>query len=157
MMGVVDHGTASEIRKYFTGVDAAGKTGTTNDYADAWFVGYTPQLVAGVWVGFDDRRVTFTGGYGYAGKAAAPIWGKLMKKIYDDPDQPFKQRKFLFISDSTDSNKNEPPTGLLRYNFDYKAEAKLLKSKTYLTFNEKPYNDEMPLAVINKKILLTGN
>jgi penicillin-binding protein 1A len=103
MQGVVDHGTASEIRKYFTGVDAAGKTGTTNDYADAWFIGYTPQLVAGLWVGFDDKRVTFTGGYGYASKAAAPVWGKLMKKIYSDPTLPYKQKRFSFAGDSTDS------------------------------------------------------
>ncbi len=157
MMGVVDRGTASEIRKYFTGVDAAGKTGTTNDYADAWFVGYTPQLVAGVWVGFDDRRVTFTGGYGYAGKAAAPIWGKLMKKIYDDPEQPYKQRKFLFISDSTDTNKNEPQTGLLRFEYNHSVEAKLFKAKNYISFGDKTNNYDMPLAVANKKTLLTGN
>lgn len=100
MQAVVDYGTASEIRKYLKGVEAAGKTGTTNDYADAWFVGYTPQLVAGIWVGFDDRRITFTGGYGYASKAAAPIWGKMMSKIYSDPTLPYKQRKFSISSDS---------------------------------------------------------
>lgn len=101
MSGVVNSGTASEIRKYLIGVDAAGKTGTTNDYADAWFVGYTPQLVAGIWVGFDDRRITFTGGYGYASKAAAPIWGKMMAKIYNDPGLPYKQRTFSFPEDTT--------------------------------------------------------
>lgn len=100
MQAVVDFGTASVIRKYLKGVEAAGKTGTTNDYADAWFIGYTPQLVCGVWVGFDDRRITFTGGYGYASKAAAPIWGKMMSKIYSDPTLPYKQRKFSISSDS---------------------------------------------------------
>ncbi len=60
MRGVVDGGTASTVRRFFKG-DAAGKTGTTNDFADAWFVGVTPQLACGVWVGFDDRRVQFTG------------------------------------------------------------------------------------------------
>jgi len=103
LKGVVDYGTGYEARKYFKGVDACGKTGTTNDYADAWFVGYTPQLVAGLWVGFDDRRITFTGGYGYASKAAAPVWGKLMNKIYTDPTLPYKQKRFGFISDSTSS------------------------------------------------------
>lgn len=154
MMSVVDHGTGSEIRKYFTGVDAAGKTGTTNDYADAWFVGYTPQLVAGVWVGFDDRRVTFTGGYGYAGKAAAPIWGKLMKKIYDDPDQPYKQRKFLFISDSVDTNMNAPQTGLMMYNFNHMVEAKEIRSNVYIADNTILIGYDMSLAIENKKVIL---
>jgi len=93
MRGVVDGGTASTVRKYFT-YDAAGKTGTTNDYADAWFIGYTPQLVAGVWLGFDDHRIKFTGTYGMGGKAAAPIWGRLMAKIYNDDKLGFRQKMF---------------------------------------------------------------
>ncbi|MCX7908609.1 MAG: PBP1A family penicillin-binding protein [Ignavibacteria bacterium] len=100
MTGVINFGTGYEIRRYFTNCEAAGKTGTTNNFADAWFVGFTPQLCAGIWVGFDDQRISFTGGYGYAAKAAAPIWGKLMAKIYNDPTLPYKQRKFGFI-DST--------------------------------------------------------
>jgi penicillin-binding protein 1A len=103
LKGVINHGTGYTVRKYFTGVDACGKTGTTNDYADAWFIGYTPQLVAGLWIGFDDRRITFTGGYGYASKAAAPVWGKLMNKIYSDPSLPYKQKRFSFFSDSTNT------------------------------------------------------
>jgi penicillin-binding protein 1A len=93
MRGVVDGGTASTVRKFFR-YDAAGKTGTTNSYADAWFVGYTPQLVAGVWLGFDDHRIKFTGTYGMGGKAAAPLWGRMMGKIYDDPYGHYKQRSF---------------------------------------------------------------
>lgn len=100
MTGVINFGTGYEIRKYLKNCEAAGKTGTTNNFADAWFVGFTPQLCAGIWVGFDDQRISFTGGYGYAAKAAAPIWGKLMEKIYSDPTLPYKQRKFGFI-DST--------------------------------------------------------
>lgn len=100
LQGVIEHGTGYEIRHYFTGCDAAGKTGTTNNFADAWFVGFTPQLCAGIWIGFDDQRISFTGGYGYAAKAAAPIWGRLMAKIYNDPTLPYKQRKFGF-QDST--------------------------------------------------------
>ncbi len=94
MMGVINFGTGYEVRKYLTNCESAGKTGTTNDFADAWFIGFTPQLCAGVWVGFDDRRITFTGGYGYAAKAAAPIWGRFMQKIYSDPSLPYKQRNF---------------------------------------------------------------
>ena len=56
---------------------AAGKTGTTNDYNDAWFVGFTPKLVAGVWVGFDQPRTILPNGY--AGDVAVPLWAKFMK------------------------------------------------------------------------------
>lgn len=101
MRGVVDGGTASSIRRFFSG-EAAGKTGTTNDFADAWFVGMTPQLVCGVWVGFDDQRVRFTGDYGQGGRAAAPIWGRLMQKVYANPAIPYRQRTFAIASDSTD-------------------------------------------------------
>lgn len=93
MRGVVDGGTASSVRKFYQ-YDAGGKTGTTNDFADAWFIGFTPQLVAGVWVGFDDHRIKFTGWYGQGGKAAAPIWGRLMSKIYNDDKLGFRQKMF---------------------------------------------------------------
>ncbi len=101
MKGVVQHGTAWTIAPLVANIDAAGKTGTTNDFKDAWFVGYTPQLVAAVWVGFDNNRIAFTGGYGYAATAAAPIWGLMMKKIYADPLLPYKQKRFMFGGDST--------------------------------------------------------
>ncbi len=104
MQSVVDRGTARRIRENFKDVDAAGKTGTTNDAADAWFTGYTPQLVAGIWVGFDDRRVTFDciGSAGYGGRAAAPIWGLVMNKIYSDKTLPYKKKRFDFYkTDST--------------------------------------------------------
>ncbi|TAL68478.1 MAG: PBP1A family penicillin-binding protein [Bacteroidetes bacterium] len=102
MEAVVNYGTGSKIRQYFKNVAAAGKTGTTNDFADAWFVGFTPQLVCAIWVGFDDQRVTFTEGYGYASNAAAPIFGILMNKIYNDPKLPYKQKEFSYTRDSTD-------------------------------------------------------
>lgn len=87
MEDVIDYGTASVIRQYFHR-PAAGKTGTTQNFGDAWFVGFTPQFVAGVWLGFDDARIKFGGGYGQGGKAAAPIWGKFMKELYDNIDFP---------------------------------------------------------------------
>ncbi|MFN3306640.1 MAG: penicillin-binding protein 1A [Candidatus Kapaibacteriota bacterium] len=100
MTGVINYGTGYEVCRYLTNCEAAGKTGTTNNFADAWFVGFTPQLCAGIWVGFDDQRISFTGGYGYAAKAAAPIFGRLMSKIYKDPHLPYKQRKFGFLDSS---------------------------------------------------------
>lgn len=84
MQSVVDGGTAIRVRAIHNFyAPAAGKTGTTQDYADAWFVGFTPEIAAGVWVGFDDRRVSFTGSYGQGAKAACPIWANFMKMTYD--------------------------------------------------------------------------
>jgi penicillin-binding protein 1A len=80
----VNGGTGVRVRNYFAG-PAAGKTGTTQEFADAWFIGFTPQVTAGVWVGFDNKSVHFTTSDGQGGRAAAPIWGKFMKYVYDDP------------------------------------------------------------------------
>jgi penicillin-binding protein 1A len=93
LQGVVDGGTGSTVRQFYR-YDAAGKTGTTNDFADAWFVGMTPELVAGVWLGFDDHRIKFTGSYGMGGKAAAPIWGRLMAKVYADRTLGYRKTSF---------------------------------------------------------------
>ncbi len=79
---VVQHGTGMRVLNYFR-YPAAGKTGTTQNYADAWFIGYTPEYTAGVWVGFDDKRITFNSSNGQGGRAAAPIWGMFMKYTYD--------------------------------------------------------------------------
>ena len=85
--GVVNDpsGTGHRVRNFLHGVPAAGKTGTTNDFADAWFVGFTPQLTAGVWMGFDDNQIKFGSSNGQGGRAAAPIFGKFMAYVYGDP------------------------------------------------------------------------
>jgi penicillin-binding protein 1A len=82
--GVVDGGTGSRVRDFFA-FPAAGKTGTTSEFADAWFVGFTPQLAASVWVGFDNKTVHFKTWDGQGGRAAAPIFGRFMKYTYEDP------------------------------------------------------------------------
>ncbi len=94
MEGVVNEGTASSIRQFFNR-PAAGKTGTSQNYTDAWFIGYTPQFVAGCWLGFDDARVKFGGSYGQGGRAAAPIWGRFMKLLYSDENFDFPVEYFL--------------------------------------------------------------
>jgi penicillin-binding protein 1B len=76
MEGVIEHGTARGARRLGFVRPAAGKTGTTNDYGDAWFVGFTPDLVAVVWVGFDHRESLKLSG----GQAALPIWTEFMKR-----------------------------------------------------------------------------
>lgn len=106
MRGVVDGGTGSRVRQYYR-YAAAGKTGTTNDFADAWFVGMTPQLVAGVWTGFDDRRVQFTGDYGQGGRAAAPIFGRLMQKVYNDRRLGYTMTNFPVESMASDTVNSE--------------------------------------------------
>ena len=94
LRGVVTSGTGASTRRSFT-LPAGGKTGTTQDYADAWFIGFTPNMVAGVWTGFDDRRVTFTGSYGQGSVAAGPIWGRFMKYAYADKRVNLPVRDFL--------------------------------------------------------------
>jgi 1A family penicillin-binding protein len=75
---VIDRGTGWQARQAGFRQPAAGKTGTTNEYRDAWFVGYTPDLVAGAWVGFDRPRTIVPGGY--ASELAVPIWGAFMQE-----------------------------------------------------------------------------
>lgn len=77
LRGVIDAGTGSAARRYGFTLPAGGKTGTTNDYKDAWFVGFTPSVAAGVWIGFDQPRTIRRGGY--ASELAVPLWGRFMK------------------------------------------------------------------------------
>jgi len=79
LRGVIEHGTGWKAREL--GRPAAGKTGTTNDYRDAWFIGYTPTLVAGVWIGHDDQRSI--GRKETGSRAALPIWLDFMKKAHE--------------------------------------------------------------------------
>jgi penicillin-binding protein 1A len=86
MQGVVNHGTGSRLRSRF-GLkgEIAGKTGTTNDNSDGWFIGYTPTVTAGVWVGAEDRQVHFNStALGQGSNAALPIWALWMKKVLKD-------------------------------------------------------------------------
>jgi len=98
MQGVVENGTAAVIRQFFHR-PAAGKTGTSQNYTDAWFVGYTPKFVSAVWLGFDDARINFGGSYGQGGRAAAPIWGRYMKFVYEDNDFDFPVEYFYMPDD----------------------------------------------------------
>lgn len=86
MRGVVDNGTAGRMRhRYNIHSEIAGKTGTTNSQADAWFIGYTPQILAGVWVGCDDRYLRFSSqALGQGAASALPIWAYFMKRCYAD-------------------------------------------------------------------------
>jgi len=90
----INRGTGASARwKYNFTIPAAGKTGTTDNYTDAWFIGFTPLLTAGVWVGLDDPQLKL--GNGQTGsQAALPFWADFMKTVYDTlnlPAQNFKQ------------------------------------------------------------------
>ena len=83
MKSVIDRGTGGSIRwKYNFLAPAAGKTGTTNSKTDAWFVGFTPQLTIGVWIGMDDPSMAL-GDKQYGSSAALPIFAKAIKSIYN--------------------------------------------------------------------------
>lgn len=90
MQGVMLYGTGAGIWGFDLpgGMEIAGKTGTTNDNSDAWFMGYTPQLLAGGWVGCDDRFIRFSteSKNGEGGRAAMPIWAYFMDKAANDPN-----------------------------------------------------------------------
>ena len=89
MESVMQFGTgASSGSVYNFTRPRAGKTGTTQDYTDTWFCGFTPQLTAGVWVGFDDQRIKFPGSIGQGAVAALPIWAIFMHDVYEQINFP---------------------------------------------------------------------
>lgn len=106
LKGVVERGTATVLKKIVGRPDIAGKTGTTNDYIDAWFMGFSPDFTCGVWVGFDNQHPLGRGESG--GKAAAPIWGYVMNGVLEG-----KKVKEFPHSDAVEPRKIDPRTGLV--------------------------------------------
>ncbi len=91
LKAVIDEGTGGRLRyKYNIAGEIGGKTGTTNRNSDAWFMGFTPQLVSGVWVGGEDRDIHFDSmQMGQGASMALPIWAYYMKKVYKDKSLPY--------------------------------------------------------------------
>ena len=104
LRGVIERGTGWKAREL--GRPAAGKTGTTNDYRDAWFIGYTPTIVAGVWVGYDDHRRI--GPKETGARAALPIWLAFMKKAHAERDA-----EDFTVPEGIIFKQVDPKTGLL--------------------------------------------
>ncbi len=103
LQSVVEEGTGKKVRALNR--PCAGKTGTTNDVRDAWFIGFTPQLVAGVWLGFDD--LSPLGKHETGGVAASPVWLDFMQQaLQNEPVQPFKVPEGIIYV------KVNPKTGL---------------------------------------------
>jgi penicillin-binding protein 1A len=97
LKGVVQYGTGARLRgsKYKLTNDIAGKTGTTQNNADGWFIGLTPDLVAGAWVGGEDRSIHFNSIVeGQGASMALPIWGKFFSKVYNDPKLKVSKAEF---------------------------------------------------------------
>ena len=106
LQGVVQEGTATVLKKIVGRPDIAGKTGTTNEDVDAWFVGFSPDYACGVWVGYDKEISIGEGETG--GKAAAPIWGYFMREVLRD--KPVKE---FSAPESVEFRKVDPKTGLM--------------------------------------------
>ncbi|MDE5585047.1 MAG: penicillin-binding protein [Muribaculaceae bacterium] len=113
LMSVVESGTGASLRsRYGISAQMGGKTGTTNSNSDSWFMGFTPDLVTGVWVGGDERYIHFnTMALGQGARAALPVYGLYMQKVYADKTLPYSQEaKFEFPSDF-DACRGEVWTG----------------------------------------------
>lgn len=113
MQGVVEKGTGARLRfRYGLNNPIAGKTGTTQNQSDGWFMGITPNLVTGVWTGCEDRSVHFRTTYlGQGANTALPLWAIYMKKLYADKDLNIYQGDFEKpehpVSIETDCSKYE--------------------------------------------------
>lgn len=103
LLNVVDGGTGNRVRRapYNITAQMGGKTGTTNDNSDGWFMGFTPELVSGVWVGGDERTIHFNSmANGQGASMALPIYGRYMQKVYADRALNYSQdTRFRFPGD----------------------------------------------------------
>ncbi len=123
LRGVVDGGTGGRLRRAPFNFTAAigGKTGTTNSNSDGWFMGITPKLVSGCWVGGDDRDIHFESmAYAQGAAAALPIFGKYMQKIYNDPTINITQQDQFDLTPGFDPCRGEEGLG---YEYDDEEEA----------------------------------
>lgn len=98
LINVVRAGTGRGLASFGIHAETGGKTGTTNTNSDTWFMGFTPQLVVGVWVGGEERYIHFNSmAYGQGAKSALPVYGKFMNKVYSNPTLGYSQEaKFDF-------------------------------------------------------------
>lgn len=110
LKGVVDGGTAGRLRfRYGLRGELGGKTGTTNNNSDAWFVGFTPTLVSGVWVGGDDRDIHFdTMTMGQGATMALPIFAYYMKKVYADSQLGYNEDAIFNLPEGYDPCEEQP-------------------------------------------------
>jgi 1A family penicillin-binding protein len=137
---VITAGTAYKARQTGFTIPAAGKTGTTNDFVDAWFVGYTPHLVTGVWVGFDQPKTIVPNGF--AADLAVPIWGAFMKVATkgDKPDWFDRPDNIVAVNVCRVSGKlpNAGCSSVVNVNDDGSAETKSMIYTDYFVKGTQP-------------------
>lgn len=106
LQSVINEGTGIRVRyKYKFTAPAGGKTGTTNDNSDGWFIGFTPELVTGVWVGWEDRNIHFSNmADGQGASMSLPIWALYMNKVYGDSNLGYSSTKQFDIPADFDPN-----------------------------------------------------
>lgn len=106
LRGVVDGGTGSRVRfRYNLRMPMGGKTGTTQNNSDGWFMGFTPSLVNGCWVGGEDRSIHFDSmTEGQGASMALPIWSLYMQKVYADPDLGYTQDEEFDVPETFNPN-----------------------------------------------------
>lgn len=156
--GPVTIGTAKGLEQAIGVKEMGGKTGTTNDNADAWFIGFTPQLLAGVWVGCDDRFIRIESAQGYGGTAARPIWQAFFSKAMKDKNLGLdKDAEFVVPADLENEITNADIMEIIPNsmedaegeNMDMNADDYTLDTSTYGNMrpeSERPVDDNRPLV-----------
>ena len=109
LRAVINEGTGGRVRRlYNIKADMGGKTGTTNNNSDGWFMGFTPSLVSGCWVGGDERDIHFDRMQeGQGASMALPVWGLYMQKVYADPTLPYSEEEVFDIPEDFDPCKDK--------------------------------------------------
>jgi len=151
---VVNHGTAYRARSDGFTLPAAGKTGTTNDFVDAWFVGFTPKLVSGVWIGFDQPRTIIANGF--AGDLAVPLWARFMK-VATAKDKPEWYKPPSGVLTSTVCAEFSPETGdCEREASEYFARG-TVPQQAYVMHVPPPAGEQMVRAEIERDVPVTAS
>ncbi|MBK7883080.1 MAG: transglycosylase domain-containing protein [Chitinophagaceae bacterium] len=115
MQGLIKFGTAKNLNNYKIPVQKAGKTGTTTGNTDGWFIGYTPELLAGTWVGCEDPFIRIYAGTAGGSEMAAPKWGIFMSKVYADKKLNYGKIKEFEIPVNMDSEEILADQNMGRY------------------------------------------
>lgn len=103
LRAVINEGTGGRVRRLGVSADMGGKTGTTNDNSDGWFIGFTPSLVSGCWVGGEERDIHFdTMLHGQGASMALPIWSKYMVKVLADPTLGYDEHERFELPEGFD-------------------------------------------------------
>ncbi|MCI1646965.1 MAG: transglycosylase domain-containing protein [Bacteroides sp.] len=114
LRAVINEGTGARVRRLGIKADMGGKTGTSNNNSDGWFIGFTPSLVSGCWVGGEDRDIHFdTMRYGQGAAMALPIWAKYMSKVFADKSLGYDENDRFQLPEGFDpcASNGEESTG----------------------------------------------